>query len=108
MREHAAIPRFFPVATLPACVLPSDRQWPHANVLVVETETTMFFRLLPWEYAIRNLFRRPLRTGLTFVGLTTVIVLIFVVGFSSCILTRYFLPPTKFSLLDSGRQDAYR
>jgi putative ABC transport system permease protein len=37
------------------------------------------FRLLPWEYAIRNLFRRPLRTGLTFVGLTTVVLLIFVV-----------------------------
>lgn len=42
----------------------------------------MFFRLLPWEYAIRNLFRRPLRTCLTFTGLTTVIVLVFiVVGF---------------------------
>ncbi len=39
----------------------------------------MFFRLLPWEYGIRNLFRRPLRTLLTFVGLTTVIVLILVV-----------------------------
>ncbi|MCA9218336.1 MAG: ABC transporter permease [Planctomycetales bacterium] len=39
----------------------------------------MFFRLLPWEYAIRNLFRRPLRTCLTFFGLTTVIVLVFVV-----------------------------
>jgi putative ABC transport system permease protein len=39
----------------------------------------MLFRLLPWEYAIRNLFRRPLRTSLTFVGLTTVIVLILVV-----------------------------
>jgi putative ABC transport system permease protein len=39
----------------------------------------MFFRLLPWEYAIRNLFRRPLRTALTFVGLTTVILLVFVV-----------------------------
>lgn len=37
------------------------------------------FRLLPWEYAIRNLFRRPLRTCLTFAGLTTVIVLVFVV-----------------------------
>jgi putative ABC transport system permease protein len=37
------------------------------------------FRLLPWEYAIRNLFRRPLRTALTFVGLTTVVLLIFVV-----------------------------
>ena len=42
----------------------------------------MFFRLLPWEYAIRNLFRRPLRTALTFAGLTTVVVLILViVGF---------------------------
>jgi len=39
----------------------------------------MFFRLLPWEYAIRNLFRRPLRTSLTFFGLTTVIVLVLVV-----------------------------
>ena len=39
----------------------------------------MFCRLLPWEYAIRNLFRRPLRTCLTFAGLTTVIVMIFVV-----------------------------
>jgi putative ABC transport system permease protein len=39
----------------------------------------MFFRLLPFEYAIRNLFRRPLRTSLTFAGLTTVIVLVFVV-----------------------------
>lgn len=39
----------------------------------------MFFRLLPWEYGIRNLFRRPLRTLLTFAGLTTVIVLVLVV-----------------------------
>ncbi len=39
----------------------------------------MFFRLLPWEYAIRNLFRRPLRTALTFAGLTTVIVMVLVV-----------------------------
>lgn len=37
------------------------------------------FRLLPWEYAIRNLFRRPLRTALTFVGLSTVVLLVFVV-----------------------------
>ncbi|MDG2127287.1 MAG: ABC transporter permease [Fuerstiella sp.] len=37
------------------------------------------FRPLPWEYAIRNLFRRPLRTTLTFGGLTMVIVLVFVV-----------------------------
>ena len=39
----------------------------------------IFIRLLPWEYAIRNLFRRPLRTFLTFASLTTVIVLVFVV-----------------------------
>ncbi|MBM82618.1 MAG: ABC transporter substrate-binding protein [Planctomycetaceae bacterium] len=39
----------------------------------------LVFRFLPWEYAIRNLFRRPLRTCLTFLGLTTVIVLVFVV-----------------------------
>jgi ABC-type lipoprotein release transport system permease subunit len=37
------------------------------------------FRLLPWEYAIRNLFRRPARTALTFAALTTVILLVFVV-----------------------------
>ncbi len=40
---------------------------------------SLFFRLLPWEYAIRNLFRRPLRTTLTFAGLTMVIVMVFVV-----------------------------
>jgi ABC-type lipoprotein release transport system permease subunit len=39
----------------------------------------IFFRLLPWEYAIRNLFRRPLRTLLTFGALTTVVLLVFVV-----------------------------
>jgi putative ABC transport system permease protein len=39
----------------------------------------MFFRLLPWEYAIRNLFRRPVRTILTFVALATVIFMVFVV-----------------------------
>eukprot|EP01043_Picozoa_sp_COSAG02_P114177 COSAG02_NODE_50463_length_320_cov_0.882353_1_plen_80_part_01 len=39
----------------------------------------MFFRPLPWEYGVRNLFRRPLRTFLTFVGLTTVVLLVLVV-----------------------------
>lgn len=40
------------------------------------------FRLLPWEYAIRNLFRRPLRSALTLTGLTIVVLLILiVVGF---------------------------
>lgn len=36
-------------------------------------------RLLPWEYGVRNLFRRPLRSGLTLAALTTVIVLVYVV-----------------------------
>ena len=37
------------------------------------------FKMLPWEYGIRNLFRRPLRSSLTLAGLTTVIVLVLVV-----------------------------
>ena len=37
------------------------------------------FSLIPWEYGVRNLFRRPMRTLLTLTGLTTVIVLVFVV-----------------------------
>jgi len=36
-------------------------------------------RLLPWEYGVRNLFRRPSRSALTLMGLTTVVLLIFVV-----------------------------
>lgn len=36
-------------------------------------------RLLPWEYGMRNLLRRPARTGLTFIALTTVILLVLVV-----------------------------
>lgn len=36
-------------------------------------------RFLPWEYGVRNLLRRPLRTLLTLLALTTVILLIFVV-----------------------------
>lgn len=35
--------------------------------------------LLPWEYGVRNLSRRPVRTGLTLVALSTVVLLIFVV-----------------------------
>jgi putative ABC transport system permease protein len=39
-------------------------------------------RLLPWDYGVRNLLRRPLRTGLTAVGLTLVIfLLLMVTGF---------------------------
>jgi len=42
----------------------------------------LLFRLLPWEFAIRNLLRRPLRSGLTFVGLTTILLLVLaVIGF---------------------------
>ncbi|QDU77486.1 FtsX-like permease family protein [Bremerella volcania] len=43
---------------------------------------TMWFRPLAWDYATRNLFRRPLRTMLTLGALTAVILLVFiVVGF---------------------------
>lgn len=37
------------------------------------------FRLLPWEYGVRNLFRRPSRTLLTLFGLTLVVLLVLVV-----------------------------
>jgi putative ABC transport system permease protein len=36
-------------------------------------------RLLPWDYGLRNLFRRPSRSALTFVGLTIVVLLVLVV-----------------------------
>jgi ABC-type antimicrobial peptide transport system permease subunit len=36
-------------------------------------------RLLPWEYGVRNLFRRPTRSALTFGGLTLVVLLVYVV-----------------------------
>lgn len=35
--------------------------------------------LLPWEYGVRNLARRPARTALTLVALATVVMLVFVV-----------------------------
>ncbi len=35
--------------------------------------------LLPWEYGVRNLARRPMRTVLTLVALATVVMLVFVV-----------------------------
>jgi putative ABC transport system permease protein len=37
------------------------------------------FRLLPWEYGVRNLFRRPLRSALTLAGLVLVTLLILIV-----------------------------
>src|SRR5437870_778824 len=36
-------------------------------------------RLLPWEYGVRNLFRRPGRSVLTLAGLTLVVLLVLVV-----------------------------
>jgi ABC-type lipoprotein release transport system permease subunit len=39
----------------------------------------LFAGFLPWEYGVRNLFRRPLRSGLTWLGMTTSCLLIFVV-----------------------------
>lgn len=38
------------------------------------------FRLLPWDYGIRNLFRRPTRTALTLAALSTVVLLVLVVA----------------------------
>ena len=35
--------------------------------------------LLPWEYGVRNLTRRPVRTALTLLALATVVMLVFVV-----------------------------
>jgi putative ABC transport system permease protein len=37
------------------------------------------FRPLPWEYGVRNVFRRPGRSALTLAGLTLVVLLVFVV-----------------------------
>ena len=39
----------------------------------------VFAGFLPWEYGVRNLFRRPLRSGLTWLGLSTSCLLILVV-----------------------------
>ncbi len=36
-------------------------------------------RLLPWEYGVRNLLRRPARSGLTLAALSTVVLLVLVV-----------------------------
>lgn len=36
-------------------------------------------RMLPWEYGIRNLFRRPTRSALTLAALSTVVLLVLVV-----------------------------
>ena len=54
-------------------------------------------RMLPWEYGVRNLLRRPTRTALTLGGLTTVILLIFVVV--------AFIRGLELSLAASGDSD---
>jgi hypothetical protein len=36
-------------------------------------------RRLPWDYGVRNLFRRPSRSALTLTGLSTVVLLVLVV-----------------------------
>src|SRR2546423_1409650 len=37
------------------------------------------FRLLPWDYGVRNLLRRPGRSAMTLFGLTLVVLLVLVV-----------------------------
>jgi ABC-type antimicrobial peptide transport system permease subunit len=39
----------------------------------------LLFRPLPWEYGVRNLFRRPGRSALTLAGLVLAVLLVFVV-----------------------------
>jgi hypothetical protein len=39
----------------------------------------MAWRLLPWDYGVRNLFRRPSRSALTLGGLSIVVLLVLVV-----------------------------
>lgn len=54
-------------------------------------------RLLPWEYGVRNLLRRPLRTGLTAFALTMVVFLL--------LLVMGFLRGLDTSLQQSGDED---
>ncbi len=54
-------------------------------------------KVLPWEYGVRNLMRRPTRTALTMAGLTTVILLVFVVV--------AFIRGLEASLAASGDED---
>lgn len=57
----------------------------------------MFRRLLPWEYGVRNLLRRPTRTVLTLLALSTVVLLVFVVV--------GFIRGLEKSLAESGDRD---
>jgi len=53
--------------------------------------------LLPWEYGVRNLVRKPVRTALTLVALATVVMLVFVVA--------GFIRGLEHSLTISGDDD---
>ncbi|WP_436717794.1 ABC transporter permease [Roseiconus lacunae] len=53
--------------------------------------------LLPWEYGVRNLARRPIRTTLTLVAMATVVMLVFVVV--------GFIRGLEQSLAVSGEED---
>jgi len=53
--------------------------------------------LLPWDYGVRNLARRPVRSGLTLVALSIVVMLIFVVV--------GFIRGLEQSLATSGQDD---
>lgn len=54
-------------------------------------------RLLPWDYGVRNLFRRPMRTALTLAALTVVVLMVFVVV--------GFIRGLETSLANSGDPD---
>ena len=70
--RRAALGDAFSAAFVGAFLL---RNWPRPLAFLM-------IRPLPWEYGVRNLLRRPLRSALTLAGLTTVVLLIFiVVGF---------------------------
>lgn len=54
--------------------------WVHGLVShSLKPNQTLAQMLLPWEYGVRNLARRPVRTALTLVALATVVMLVFVV-----------------------------
>src|SRR5437899_12809337 len=47
--------------------------------LLISELPMLRFRPLPWEYGVRNLLRRPARSGLTLACLTLVVLLVLVV-----------------------------
>jgi len=61
--------------------VPHAARW--STLFTNQEGTAMFgpfgFRLLPWEYGVRNLFRRPARSALTLFAMTQVVLLVLVV-----------------------------